>query len=215
MWQWIAILLGGYLLGSIPVGYLLVRWTRGVDVREVGSGRTGGTNVLRAAGWKIAVLTGAGDGLKALAAVLLARQLGGSPLQMALAGVAAVVGHNYSVFLGFRGGAGTMASIGGATGLWPWSLPISLVALLPTALLTRRASLGSITVALVLPLLFAVRAALGLGPWAYVVHGVLTSALTLWSLRPNIRRLLRGEERRIDLKVEGKNHRDTESTEEL
>ncbi len=199
MWQWIVVLLTGYLLGSIPVGYLVVRWLRGIDVREVGSGRTGGTNVLRAAGWKAAVLTGVGDGLKALAAVLFARQLGGSPLLVALAGVTAVVGHNYSVFLGFRGGAGTMASIGGATGLWPWSLPISLLVLLPTALLTRRASLGSITLALVLPLLFAVRAALGWGPWAYVVHGVLTSALTLWSLRPNIRRLLRGEERRIQL----------------
>ena len=199
MWQWIVVLLTGYLLGSIPVGYLVVRWLRGIDVREVGSGRTGGTNVLRAAGWKAAVLTGVGDGLKALAAVLFARQLGGSPLLVALAGVTAVVGHNYSVFLGFRGGAGTMASIGGATGLWPWTLPISLLVLLPTALLTRPASLGSITLALVLPLLFAVRAALGRGPWAYVVHGVLTSALTLWSLRPNIRRLLRGEERRIQL----------------
>ncbi len=201
MGQWFVALVVGYLLGSIPVGYLVVRWLRGIDVREVGSGRTGGTNVLRAAGWKAAVLTGVGDGLKALAAVLLARRLGGPPLLVALAGVAAVVGHNYSVFLRFRGGAGTMASIGGAAGLWPWSLPIALIALLPTALITRRASLGSITVALVLPLLFAVRAALGLGPWAYVVHGVLTSALTLWSLRPNIRRLLRGEERRIDLKT--------------
>ncbi|HID89367.1 MAG TPA: glycerol-3-phosphate 1-O-acyltransferase PlsY [Anaerolineae bacterium] len=199
MWQWIVVLLTGYLLGSIPVGYLVVRWLRGIDVREVGSGRTGGTNVLRAAGWGAAVLTGVGDGLKGLVAVLFARQLGGSPLLVALAGVAAVVGHNYSAFLGFRGGAGTMASIGGATGLWPWSLPISLLALLPTALITRRASLGSITVAFVLPFLFIGRAVLGLGPWAYVVHGVLTSALTLWSLRPNIRRLLHGEERRIQL----------------
>ncbi|HIP87495.1 MAG TPA: glycerol-3-phosphate 1-O-acyltransferase [Anaerolineales bacterium] len=199
MWQWIVVLLTGYLLGSIPVGYLVVRWLHGIDVREVGSGRTGGTNVLRAAGWGAAVLTGVGDGLKGLAAVLFARQLGGSPLLVALAGVAAVVGHNYSAFLGFRGGAGTMASIGGATGLWPWSLPISLLALLPTALITRRASLGSITVAFVLPFLFIGRAVLGLGPWAYVVHGVLTSALTLWSLRPNIRRLLHGEERRIQL----------------
>lgn len=199
MWQWIVVLLTGYLLGSIPVGYLVVRWLHGIDVREVGSGRTGGTNVLRAAGWGAAVLTGVGDGLKGLVAVLFARQLGGSPLLVALAGVAAVVGHNYSAFLGFRGGAGTMASIGGATGLWPWSLPISLLALLPTALITRRASLGSITVAFVLPFLFIGRAVLGLGPWAYVVHGVLTSALTLWSLRPNIRRLLHGEERRIQL----------------
>jgi len=201
LWHWIVALLVGYLLGSIPVGLLVARCLRGVDVRRVGSGRTGGTNVLRAAGWRAAVLTGVGDGLKALAAVQVARQLGGPPLMLALAGVAAVVGHNYSVFLRFRGGAGTMASIGGATGLWLWSLPISLAVLFPVALLTRHASLGSIAVALMLPVLFAVRAALGLSPWAYVAHGLLTSALTLWALRPNIRRLLRGEERQIDLKA--------------
>lgn len=200
VWRWLVALPLGYVLGSIPVGYLVVRRLRGIDIREVGSGRTGGTNVLRAAGWGAAVLTGVGDGLKALAAVQVARQLGGSPLLLALSGVAAVVGHNYSLFLGFRGGAGTMASLGGAAGLWPWSLPLSLGVLFPVALLTRRASLGSIAVALALPVMFTIRAAVGRGPWAFVAHSVLTSALTLWALRPNIRRLLRGEERRIDLR---------------
>ena len=201
MWRWLISLVVGYLLGSIPVGLLIVRWMRGIDVREVGSGRTGGTNVLRAAGWGAAVLTGLGDGLKAALAVSVARWLGGPPLLLALAGTAAVVGHNYSIFLRFHGGAGTMASIGGATALWPPSLVILLPVLLGVALLTRYASLGSITVAFLLPALFAVRAALGVGPWAYLAHGLITSALTLWSLRPNIRRLLRGEERRINLKA--------------
>ncbi len=199
MGRWVLSLVLGYLLGSIPVGLLVVRWRRGIDVRRVGSGRTGGTNVLRAAGWGAAVLTGLGDGLKAAMAVWIARWLGGTPLLQALAGVAAVAGHNYSAFLHFQGGAGTMASIGGATALWPLNLPILMAVLVGVALPTRRASMGSIAVALVLPAIFAVRAAVGAGPWAYLAHGLLTSALTLWSLRPNIRRLLRGEERRIEL----------------
>jgi len=196
---WIIALASGYLLGSIPVGFLLVRGVRGIDVRRVGSGRTGGTNVLRAAGWGMAVLTGIGDALKGLLAVLVARWLHGPALLQALAGVTAVIGHNHPLFLRSPGGAGTMTSIGGAVGLWPLSGLILIPLLLGVALTTRRASLGSITVALVLPALFIIRAALGVAPWAYVAHGILTTALTLWALRPNIQRLLRGEERRINL----------------
>jgi len=193
------VLVIGYVLGSIPVGFLVVRWLRGVDVREIGSGRTGGTNVLRAGGWKAALLTVVGDVLKAALAVLVARWLDGPPLVLALAGAMAVLGHNYSLFLGFRGGAGAMAAIGGAMALWPWSGAFLLSAPSAVVLTTRHASMGSIALALLLPAVFAACAALGLGPWAYLVHGSLASALILWALRPNIRRLLRGEERRIDL----------------
>lgn len=199
MLPWIGVLVVGYLLGSVPIGFLLVRWVRGVDVREIGSGRTGGTNVLRAAGWKVAVVAGLGDGLKAALAVVIAHWLDGPPIVLALAGAAAVMGHNYSVFLGFRGGAGAAAAIGAATILWPWNVAILLPVLLAVALITRHASVGSITLALLLPMIFTVRAALGLAPWAYLVYGLLAGALILWALRPNIRRLLRGEERRIDL----------------
>jgi glycerol-3-phosphate acyltransferase PlsY len=197
VWQWVVALLVSYLLGSIPVGILVVRWARGIDVRQVGSGRTGGTNVLRAAGWKAAVFTGLGDASKATLAVLVARWLHGPSLLLALAGAAAVVGHNYSLFLGFRGGAGTGASIGGALALWPVSGLITIPTLLGVGMATGRASLGSITITLVLPLVFAVRAILGHGPWAYVAHGLTTSAITLWALRPNIKRLLNGSERRV------------------
>jgi glycerol-3-phosphate acyltransferase PlsY len=197
VWQWVVALLVSYLLGSIPVGILVVRWARGIDVRQVGSGRTGGTNVLRAAGWKAAVFTGLGDASKATLAVLVARWLHGPSLLLALAGTAAVVGHNYSLFLGFRGGAGTGASIGGALALWPVSGLITIPTLLGVGMTTGRASLGSITITLVLPLVFAVRAILGHGPWAYVAHGLTTSAVTLWALRPNIKRLLNGSERRV------------------
>ncbi|MBC7225965.1 MAG: glycerol-3-phosphate acyltransferase [Thermoflexales bacterium] len=197
MGKWLIALIAGYLLGSIPVGFLVVRLSRGVDVRRVGSGRTGGTNVLRAAGWGAAVATGLGDALKGAAAVYLARALNGPPLMQALAGFAAVVGHNYSCFLRLRGGAGTATSVGGAIALWPIGGLLAVPALLAAAFLSRHASVGSISVALFLPLAFAVGAILGTVPWAYETHALLTSALTLWALRPNIRRLARGEERRI------------------
>jgi glycerol-3-phosphate acyltransferase PlsY len=185
-------------LGSIPPGYLICRLVYGVNVREIGSGRTGGTNVLRAAGWPAAIVSGIADLLKALLAVLIAGWLGGSPLLKALAGVAAVVGHNHSIFLGFKGGAGTAATVGGASALWPWNAVVLAPTLLAVGLGSRFASLGSISVALLLPIIYVLRAALGVGPWEHIVHGLLTSLLTLWSLRPNIVRLLRGEERAIE-----------------
>ncbi len=201
-WQWIIALVAGYLLGSVPIGLFTVRLTRGIDVRQVGSGRIGGTNVLRAAGWEIALLSGILDVLKAALAVLVARWLtgwpGGPPLLLALAGVMAILGHNYSIFLGFKGGAGTGSSMGGAIALWPWSGLITIPLLLGMILIIRRASLGSIILAFVIPVIFAIRAAMGLAPWAYVVYGVLTSILTLWALRPNIKRLLDGDERIFD-----------------
>lgn len=195
----IAALLAAYLLGSIPTGVLVVRAVTGRDVRRVGSGRTGGTNVLRAAGTWATALTVLGDGAKGLAAVCLARALVDVPLVEALAGLLAVVGHNYSVFIGFTGGAGTATTIGGAIGLWPWSGLILVAVGGPLIALTRYASMASIVVALALPILFAVRTWLTNAPGAYLVHGLGTMALTLWALRPNIRRLVRGRERRVNL----------------
>ena len=196
----IATLASAYLLGSIPVGLVVVRVVTGKDVREVGSGRTGGTNVLRAAGPWVALLTVLGDGAKGLLAVWLARAVVGLPAIEALAGLLAVVGHNYSIFIGFKGGAGTVTTIGGAIGLWPWNGAILIVVGAAVITTTRYASLGSITVALLLPMIFALRAWLAGAPWVYLVHGVGTAALTLWALRPNIRRLLEGNERRVTLR---------------
>ena len=197
MLLWLGVLPIGYLLGSIPPGYLICRLFYGVNVREIGSGRTGGTNVLRAAGWPAAILSGIADMLKGLLVVLIARWLGGSPLLQAFSGVAAVLGHNYSIFLGFKGGAGTATTVGGATGLWPWNAVVLAPTLLTVGLGSRYASLGSLSVAVLLPIIYILRTALGVGPWEHIVHGLLTSVLTIWALRPNIRRLIRGEERVI------------------
>jgi len=195
-----AVIISGYLLGSIPVGLLVVRATTGKDVREVGSGRTGGTNALRAAGLWVALLTALGDGAKGLLAVWLARALVRAPAVEALAGLAAVVGHNYSIFIGFKGGAGTACTVGGAIGLWPWNGAILIGMGAVAIAATRHASVGSITVALLLPIIFALRAWLAGAPWAYLIHGLGAAALTLWALRPNIRRLLEGQERKVTLR---------------
>ncbi len=194
-------LVAGYLLGAIPVGFLVVRLSRGLDVRRVGSGRTGGTNVLRAAGWGAAVATGLGDALKGAAAVYLARVLGAPLWAQALAGVTAVLGHNYSIFLSLRGGAGTATSVGGAIVLWPLGGLLAIPVLLAVALLTRYASVASIAVAIFLTAAFAVGSAVGKVPWAYLLHPALNLVLVLWALRPNIRRLMRGEERRIPVRI--------------
>ena len=195
----VIVIVSGYLLGSIPVGLLVVRAVTGKDVREVGSGRIGGTNVLRVAGPWVALLTSLSDVAKGLLAVYLARAVVGTPVVEALAGLAAVVGHNYSIFIGFKGGAGTATTIGGAIGLWPWNGAIMIVVGAAVVTAMRYASLGSIVVALLLPIILTLRAWLAGAPWVYLIHGLGTAALTLWALRPNIRRLLDGNERQVTL----------------
>lgn len=202
------VIAGGYLLGSIPVGLLLVRALTGKDVRQVGSGRIGGTNVLRAAGSRVALMTSVGDLAKGLLTVWLARAVVGTPTAEALAGLAAVVGHNYSVFIGFKGGAGTMTTVGGAIALWPWNAVILACTGIPVVAITRYASVASITIALLIPIIFALRAWLGDAPWPHLIHGLGTATLTLWALRPNIRRLLKGRERQVTLSQTGNDRAD-------
>lgn len=199
----LVVIASAYLLGSIPTGFLLVRAVEGKDVREVGSGRIGGTNVLRVAGPWVAALAVLVDFAKGLVAVWLARAVVGIPTVEALAGLLAVVGHNFSIFIGFKGGAGTMTTLGGAIALWPWNGPILMGAGAAAVAITRYASVGSITVALLLLTIFALRAWLAGAPWAYLIHGLGTTAVTLWALRPNIRRLLNGSERRITFRRSG------------
>ena len=109
--QYILVTLIGYLLGAIPVGYLVGK-TQGIDVRQYGSGRTGGTNVLRSVGLGAAFFTILGDGLKVMIAVLAARAIMSTPLAEVLAGLGAVGGHNWSFFISFRGGAGAITALG-------------------------------------------------------------------------------------------------------
>lgn len=201
--DWIRLIAAGvlaYLIGSIPVGYLVIYAMKKQDIRQHGSGRTGGTNALRAGGRWAGIATGAGDIFKGFLAVIVARWvMNGAPLTVwaeVLAGVAAVIGHNASIYLGFKGGAGTGPNIGACVAMWPLSA-LWLIPMLPIGLnLTGYASLISIIIAVLIPVQLAIRAALHRGPWEYVVYGVLTMLAILWALRPNIKRLLNGTEPR-------------------
>jgi acyl phosphate:glycerol-3-phosphate acyltransferase len=189
--------IAGYLLGSIPTGYLVVGILTGRDVRKVGSGRTGGTNAMRAGGVKAFVLTGIGDVLKGVAAVIVARLITGDWLVgQAVAGVAAVIGHNWSIFLGFKGGAGTGANIGVCIGLWPLSA-LWLIPLVPLGVfVVGYASITSLVIAALIPITLALRAAAGQSSWIYVGYGIAAALTVVWALRPNIKRLLAGTEPR-------------------
>ncbi len=184
-------LIAAYLLGSIPPGLFWGRVIKGIDVREHGSGRTGGTNVWRTVGFWAAFLTAICDGLKGAAGLGIARALGLSPWGVALAGAAAVLGHNYSLYLKFHGGAGTAISIGIAATLWGVALPVLVLAGVGVGLLVGHASVASILIAVLLPVIFLLR-----GEVPYTVgFGLPTMALTLWALRPNIERLRQRAER--------------------
>jgi glycerol-3-phosphate acyltransferase PlsY len=200
---YVLVALFGYLVGAIPFGYLVVKLAKGQDIRAVGSGRTGGTNVVRAAGPVAGALTGVGDVAKGVIAVWgagwLASRMGLRSTEVAhvCAGLMAVIGHNYSIFLSWRGGAGTGPNVGVATGFWLPALFI-LVPLVPIlVLVTGYASVASLIIACLIPLLFAVRALAGQGPWAYAVYGVLAAVVVVWALRPNIARLKAGTERLV------------------
>ena len=188
----------GYLFGSFPTGYLMARWLKGVDPRQHFSGRTGGTNVLRSAGKGAALLTVLGDGLKGVLAVLLARWWVGTHAAVVLAGLAAVLGHNRSIFLRFRGGAGAMTNAGVVLALSPLVLPFVGIAALIAALRTRTASLVSIASAATMIVAFLIAYLLRLAPLAYVIYSVLAFALILFELRPNLRRLRAGSEHRME-----------------
>ncbi|OQA47310.1 MAG: Glycerol-3-phosphate acyltransferase [Chloroflexi bacterium ADurb.Bin325] len=197
---WYRIILAGalgYLIGAIPVGYFVIYAMKGQDLRRQGSGRTGGTNAIRAGGSWAGVLTGAGDILKGFLAIMAARWIGvGSPWAEVAAGIAAVVGHNWSIYLGFKGGAGTGPNIGVCVALWPLSA-LWLIPLLPFGLnVIRYASVTSLLIAVVIPLTLAVHAALGLGPWIHLVYALGAALAVTWSLRPNIKRLQNGTEPR-------------------
>lgn len=200
----VGVLFAGYILGSIPFGLLVVKLISGKDVRQIESGRTGGTNAMRAAGFGAGVLTAILDILKGAAGVWAARTVTDNVWIHVLTPIAVIVGHNYSIFLlernvngrwRLRGGAGGASTVGGAFGLW-WP---SLLIILPIGFVVwyfvGYASLTTLSVALVATIIFLVRAVLGVSPWHYVLYGVLAEGLLLIALRPNLQRLRAGTER--------------------
>lgn len=191
-----------YLLGSISVSVLVVRLLRGIDVRTVGSGNAGATNVLRAAGRGPALLTLVLDAGKGVAAVLVARALGAGPWTLALVAVAVVVGHVYPLYFGFRGGKGVATAAGALFALaWRPTL-VGLVAFVLILAWRRIVSLGSICAALAVPLAVLVAGGAGWlgeeGDWLALLCGTGgIGALVVFKHRANIARLRAGTEPRL------------------
>lgn len=202
---------GGYLLGSFPSGVVYVKLFTGKDVREVGSGRTGGTNAMRAAGFWAGLLTALSDVFKATLSVWLAQWLLPAEARawgMVLAGLGAILGHNHSVFLGFKGGAGGATCVGGAIAMWPWIAPIALLEGALLLYFVGYASVATIMAAITVTGIFAYLAYLGVLSWTFVWYGVGSVLLLAWALRPNFARLARGEERLVGLRAKRKLQRE-------
>lgn len=196
------VLLIAYLIGALPMGYVLLCLFTGQDITQIGSGRTGGTNAMRAGGPWIGLFTAILDLVKGYMGVMIARWLmPGSIWASALAGVMTVLGHNWSVWLylrtkKFSAGAGTGPNIGAAMAFWPWIGAIAIPVVLFFVLVIGYASLASLSTALVVVLSFTIGAAFFGQPWEYAAFGLMTTFLVVWALRPNIQRLLNGTERR-------------------
>lgn len=194
-----------YLIGSLPMGYIFLKLFKKQDITKVGSGRTGGTNAMRAGGLWMGVLTGLFDFLKGFAAVSLVRWfMPASTWAQVLAGFAAVTGHNWSLWLylwthKLSAGAGTGPNVGAAMAFWSPVALIVIPIILIFVFIVGYASLASIAAALSIVVIFILRAANGGAPWEYTIYGVLTTLLVVWALRPNIKRLLEGTERRVGL----------------
>ena len=202
----------GYILGSIPFGLIIVKLKTGKDIRTVESGRTGGTNAVRAAGFAAGLLTAVLDILKGAVAVWIAQALTDNHIIHVLAPVAAILGHNYSLFLierdangklRFRGGAGGAPALGGAMGLWWPMFPIVFSAGLLVWFTIGIASVTTMIVGLVVTIVFAIRASQGLQDPTDIWYGVIAEILLLWALRPNIQKLLSGNERVIKYSLNG------------
>ena len=188
----IILIICAYLLGSVPTGLLLAK-AAGVDIRATGSGNIGATNVYRTLGRTVGVLTLVGDCLKGLVPVLVARWLGASDLVVAAVGLAAFLGHVYTVFLGFKGGKGVATALGVFLGVAPFAVLAALAVFVAVVWKWRYISLGSIVAAALIPLLVA----LITGKPLIVAMSLLIALLVVYKHKENIARLRAGTESRF------------------
>jgi len=186
------LILGAYLLGSVPTGLLLAK-AAGVDIRATGSGNIGATNVYRTLGRTVGVLTLVGDCLKGLLPILAARYLGLTDAWIAAAGLAAFLGHVYTIFLGFKGGKGVATALGVFLGVSPLAVLFAVAIFALLVWKWRYISLGSISAAAAMPILVAL---LDRRP-QLVVMTVVVAALVIWKHKENIGRLRAGTESRF------------------
>jgi acyl phosphate:glycerol-3-phosphate acyltransferase len=203
----------GYIIGSIPFGLLIVKMKTGKDIRKVESGRTGGTNAVRAAGFGAGLLTAILDILKGAVSVWLVQAfMPEDHLLHILAPLAAILGHNYSVFLidrdesgklRFHGGAGGAPALGGAVGLWPWMFPIVFTVGALVWFTLGIASVTTMAIGLIVIIVFGIRVSLGYQEPVDIWYGIIAELFLIWALRPNLKKLFSGQERVVKFSLNG------------
>jgi glycerol-3-phosphate acyltransferase PlsY len=200
----VVLMLVAYVAGSIPVGVLVARASGGADPRTIGSGRTGGTNALRALGRKWAAVVVIGDLLKGALPVVLARVVTGDTLVEALCAAAAVAGAIWSMFAGFRSGRGVGTGVGTMLVIEPLAVVLAAPVFIGAILVTRYVSLGSLlgSAAMLPVMLLFVLVAPGT-PLSYVLYAAVGAGFIWLAHSDNIDRLLHGTERKFDLGLLG------------
>jgi glycerol-3-phosphate acyltransferase PlsY len=190
-----------YLMGSVPTGYLLGQ-ARGLDIRQHGSGNIGATNVWRVLGWKFGLVAFASDFLKGFLLLYLVRTIcfpdatsWAVATLLVICGMAAILGHNYTPWLGFKGGKGIATSAGVLGALMPPVLAVSLSLWIVVTLLTRYVSIGSLVAAAVL---FPAALFFYPGQWVYIGLAILAGGLAIYRHNGNIKRLIAGTESRFE-----------------
>lgn len=187
----------GYLIGSIPFTQMVARWRKGIDLREVGSRNVGGMNAMRNVGWGWGLLAGTADFFKGIAALAVARALGAPDPLYLLAGLAALAGHNYPIWLGFRGGKGIAVGLGVALWAAPLETVIGFLAGLGLLVWTKNVTIAGgvaflLMIGLTFPLVHAPKATwLIAGILALMVVGILPEAIRLLRTPGGIREYFR------------------------
>lgn len=189
----LVLLAAGYLIGAIPTGLVIIRLLRGVDIRTVGSGNIGATNVYRVAGLPTAVLVLLVDALKGVVPVVLARASAGPLWSEAAAGLAAIIGHNWSVFLGFTGGKGIATSFGVLVALSPVAAAVAAGIWGVVLVISRYVSVASILAIASLPVVMWARGE----PPDHLVFALAALVFAIYRHRANLARLRAGTEPRI------------------
>jgi glycerol-3-phosphate acyltransferase PlsY len=190
-------ILMGYGVGSLPLGYLVANHFKGIDLRRVGSGNVGAANMYRTGGLAMALLVVLADVAKGAGSVLIAARVGAEVVGPVLAGVAAIIGHVFPVWLRFRGGKGVATACGVFWILAPAATAMAAAIFVGTVLMTRYVSLGSVVATAMLPTFIWTTSA----PAPVIVGSVVAAALVLGRHRANLGRLRDGTERRLGQKA--------------
>ena len=189
---------GAYLVGGIPWGVLLARFVGGPDPRSQGSGRTGGANVLRVLGPRVAAAAGILDLLKGVFAAALPGLLGAGLVIQGLAVLVAIIGHSRSPYIGFRGGRGVSPAFGSLLVLWPLVALLTVPVFFGVIQLTRYSSVGSLAATTLAGLIVVSTVVIQGLPLAHLIYALGAPALIWYFHRDNVERLLAGQERTID-----------------